>query len=199
MIWNHGGAPSRQGATRSEEWGNLLAAAGYVVIHPARLPLNDPTPRRGECEANGVVEPDQCSHFVAQVIYGPQTTHFLIEHLADVAALDPALAGLLDGELASSSPAIRRARPWRWPTPAPGSSSWTAVRIYDERDETPPRLPGHRRARSDVRRVPLRVPARRRGDGSAVDSFAGIDRPFMFITGVGDETGEPPESRTRHG
>jgi hypothetical protein len=26
-------------------------------------------------------------------------------------------------------------------------------------------------------------------------SFVGIDRPFMFITGVGDKTGEPPEAR----
>jgi hypothetical protein len=26
-------------------------------------------------------------------------------------------------------------------------------------------------------------------------SFAGLDRPFLFITGVGDETGEPPETR----
>jgi hypothetical protein len=31
--------------------------------------------------------------------------------------------------------------------------------------------------------------------GFTLQSFAGIDRPFMFITGVGDETGEPPESR----
>ena len=54
VIWNHGGAPLSARRTRSEEWGNLLAAAGYVVIHPARLPLADPTPRRAECEANGV-------------------------------------------------------------------------------------------------------------------------------------------------
>ena len=31
--------------------------------------------------------------------------------------------------------------------------------------------------------------------GFQPDSFAGIDRPFLSITGVGDETGEPPETR----
>src|SRR5678815_4470296 len=37
IIWSHGGDPSPNGRTRSEEWGNTLAAAGYVVIHPSRL------------------------------------------------------------------------------------------------------------------------------------------------------------------
>jgi hypothetical protein len=42
VIWNHGGAPSPNGKTRSDEWGNTLAAAGYVVIHPSRLPVENP-------------------------------------------------------------------------------------------------------------------------------------------------------------
>jgi hypothetical protein len=32
-------------------------------------------------------------------------------------------------------------------------------------------------------------------DGNKRSSYAGIGRPFLFITGVGDETQEPPESR----
>jgi hypothetical protein len=32
--------------------------------------------------------------------------------------------------------------------------------------------------------------------GFGVSSFDDVDRPFMFITGAGDETGEPPAART---
>ena len=195
VIWNHGGAPSQRGATRSAEWGNLLAAAGYVVIHPARPPLADPTPLRAECEANGVLEPDQCSQFVAQVIYGPQTTHFLIDHLADVAALDPVLTGLLDdarivvaGHSAGSTVALANAGA-RQQFVEDGP-------VYDERNNTPIAFlatgvqgPMYAGFHSGFQPADAAT-------GSAVDSFGGIDRPFMFITGVGDETGEPPESRT---
>ena len=195
VIWNHGGAPSRQGATRSEEWGNLLAAAGYVVIHPSRLPIADPTPLRAECEANGIVDPDQCSHFVAQLLYGPQNTHFLIEHLTDVAALNPALAGLLDeqrivvaGHSAGSTVALANA--------GARQQFVDGGPLYDERDEAPlaflaTGVQGPMYAGFQSGFQPAEV-----GTGSAVHSFAGIDRPFMFITGIGDETGEPPESRT---
>lgn len=195
VIWNHGGAPSRQGATRSEEWGNLLAAAGYVVIHPSRLPIADPTPLRAECEANGIVDPDQCSHFVAQLLYGPQNTHFLIEHLTDVAALNPALAGLLDeqrivvaGHSAGSTVALANA--------GARQQFVDGGPLYDERDEAPlaflaTGVQGPTYAGFQSGFQPAEV-----GTGSALHSFAGIDRPFMFITGIGDETGEPPESRT---
>ena len=192
VIWNHGGAPSRQGATRSEEWGNLLAAAGYVVIHPARLPLADSEPLRPDCEANGIHAPDECSHWIAQLIYGPQNTHFLIDHLDDLAALDPALTGLLDperivvaGHSAGSTVALANA--------GARQQFVDGGPLYDERDDAPvaflatgvqgPMFAGFHSGFQ---------PAAPELD---VHSFTGIDRPFMFITGVGDETGEPPESR----
>ncbi len=195
VIWNHGGAPSRQGATRSAEWGTLLAAAGYVVIHPARLPLADPTPLRAECEANGVLEPDDCSHFVGQVLYGPQTTHFLVAHLAEIAALDPALAGLLDaerivvaGHSAGSTVALANAGARQQFT--------DGGPLYDERDDAPiaflaTGVQGPMYAGFSSGFQPADA-----ATGSALHSFTAIDRPFMFITGIGDETGEPPESRT---
>ena len=192
VIWNHGGAPSRQGATRSEEWGTLLAAAGYVVIHPARLPLADPAPRRPDCEANGILTPEECSHWIAQLIYGPRTTHFLIDHLDDVAALDPALTGLLDPDLivvaghsAGSTVALANA--------GARQQFVDGGPLYDERDDAPvaflatgvqgPMFAGFHSGFQ---------PAAPELDRH---SFTSIDRPFMFITGVGDETGEPPESR----
>jgi hypothetical protein len=195
VIWNHGGAPSSQGAMRSQEWGNLLAAAGYIVIHPARLPVADPSTVRADCEANDILEPNECSFWIAEFIYGPQNTRFIIQHLADVAALDPALDGLLDPErivvaghsAGSTVPlAIAGARQ-QWVIGGPQ---------YEERDDAPIAFlatgvqgpmyagfsSGFRSADSDS------------GFGTR-SFFSGIDRPFMFITGIGDETKEPPESR----
>jgi hypothetical protein len=192
VIWNHGGAPSPRGATRSAEWGNLLAAAGYVVIHPSRMPIADATPFRAECRANGIVATDECTNWVAQFRYGPQTTHFLVEHLADVAALDPALTRLLDpqrivlaGHSAGSSVPLANAGAWQqFVTNGPR---------YDERDDAPMAFlvtgvqgPTYAGFRSGFQ------PGEPEID---LHSFTGIDRPLMSITGVGDETGEPPESR----
>ena len=202
VIWNHGGAPSRQGATRSEEWGNLLAAAGYVVIHPARLPLADPEPLRPDCEANGILAPDECSHWIAQLIYGPQNTHFLIDHLDDLAALDPALTGLLDPELHRGRRTLGRfdrgVGQRRRPAAIRGRRS--PLRRARRR---PGRLPGHRRAGPDVRRIPLRVPARR---PRARCSQLHRDRPAVHVHhgrrrrdgGAAGESGDGMAHRAGH-
>ena len=196
VIWNHGGAPSQTGATRSAEWGNLLAAAGYVVIHPARLPLADPTPLRAECEANGVLAPDECSHCVAQAHLRAPDHPLPHRPPGRRRRPRPSPRPGCSTPRASSSPAIRRARPWRWPTPAPGSSSWTTApsttsATTPQSPSSPPACRGRCIAGFHSGFQPADA-----ATGSASHSFGGIDRPFMFITGVGDETGEPPESRT---
>jgi hypothetical protein len=194
VIWHHGGNPSARGATRSEEWSQNLAAAGYVVVHPSRTLIADPTPFEAECRDNGFAVPDECAYWVTQSRYGPQNTHFLIDHLADVEALDPALAGMLDADMivvAGHSPGttsvLANAGAWqRWTPGAPQ---------YDERNDAPiaflatgvqgPMYAGFRSG--------FQSPGTHRA--ITEHSFVGIDRPFMFITGVGDETGEPPEAR----
>jgi dienelactone hydrolase len=194
VIWHHGGNPSARGATRSEEWSRNLAAAGYVVVHPSRTLIADPTPFEAECRDNGFKVPDECAYWVTQNRYGPQNTHFLIDHLADVEALDPALAGTLDADMivvaghsAGTTSVLSNAGAWqRWRPAAPQ---------YDERNDAPvaflatgvqgPMYAGFHSG--------FQSP----GPHNAITehSFSGIDRPFMFITGVGDETGEPPEAR----
>jgi predicted dienelactone hydrolase len=194
VIWHHGGTPSARGATRSEEWSRHLAAAGYVMVHPSRRMIADPAPFQAECRDNGFKLPDECAYWVTQHRYGPQNTHFLIDHLADVEALDPALAGLLDpdtivvaGHSGGTSSVLANAGAWqRWRPGAPQ---------YDERNDAPvaflatgvqgPMYAGFQSG--------FHSPGVHRA--IAEHSFAGIDRPFMFITGVGDETGEPPEAR----
>ena len=194
VIWHHGGNPHARGSERSEEWGTTLAAAGYVVIHPSRAPITDTTPYDAECAANGYVDHDSCAYFEAQYRLGPQTTHALIDNLARVEALDPALAGQLDatrivvgGHSAGSTGPL---------TAAGATQSWLAGGpTYSERDERPiaflatgvqgPMYAGFGSG--------FQSPGS--GAGVAQHGFATIDRPFLFVTGVGDETGEPPEAR----
>ena len=194
VIWNHGGSPSEIGATRSDEWGRTLAAAGYVVVHPSRTLIPDPTPFRAECRDSGFQSPDECAHWVTQFRYGPQNIHYLISHLPDLEALDPALAGLLDankivvaGHSAGSATVL---------AVAGASQQWKPNgQQYADRNDAPiaflatgvqgPMYAGFNSG--------FQSP----GTSTAIrqHSFTGIDRPFLFITGVGDETGEPPEAR----
>ena len=165
----------------------------WCFIHHGRL-IPDSTPFEAECRDNGVTSPDACAYWVTQVRYGPQNTHFLISHLADVEALDPALAGMLDvdmivvaGHSAGTTAVLANAGAWQqWMPGAPR---------YDERNDAPiaflatgvqgPMYAGFQAG--------FQSPGTHRA--IAEHSFVGIDRPFMFITGVGDETGEPPEAR----
>lgn len=194
VIWHHGGPPSARGATRSAEWGEKLAAAGYIVIHPARPLLEDPTPFAVECQDNGINDPDECVFWMTQYRYGPQNTHFLIDHLSDIESLDPVLAGLLDatkivvaGHSAGTTAVLANAGAWQqWEPNGPQ---------YNERNDTPiaflaTGVQGPMYAGFDSG---FQSPGSHRG--VAEHSFAGIDRPFLFISGVGDETGEPPETR----
>lgn len=194
VIWHHGGNPSARGASRSEEWSRTLAAAGYVVIHPSRTPIADPTPFEDECWDNGFKDFDACVYWVSQVRYGAQNTHFLILHFAEIEGLDPALAGMLDatkivvaGHSGGSIAVLANAGAWQqWEPNIPP---------YNERNDAPiaflatgvqgPMYAGFGSG--------FQSPGSHRG--VAEHSFVGIDRPFMFITGVGDETGEPPETR----
>jgi hypothetical protein len=56
-----------------------LAAAGYVGIHPSRMPILDVTPFLLECLLNGMTDPALCAAWIAQSRYGLQTTHFLFD------------------------------------------------------------------------------------------------------------------------
>jgi hypothetical protein len=194
VIWHHGGHPSPRGATRSEEWSRNLAAAGYVLVHPSRAFIADPTPFEAECRDNGFKVLDECAYWVTQARYGPQNTHFLISHLSDIEALDPALAGMLDADLivvaghsAGSAAVLANAGAWQqW---LPGGPQ------YNERNDAPIGFLATGVMGPMYAGFPLGFQSPGTHRASTEHSFAGIERPFMFITGVGDRTGEPPEAR----
>jgi predicted dienelactone hydrolase len=185
VIWNHGGAPSPAGNTRSEEWGNTLAAAGYVVIHPSRITVENTGAFKRECRDNGFNGTDECAHWLAQSRFGPQNTHFIIDNLLQIEAAHPALARRLDsskivvaGHSAGSTTVLANAG---------ALQSWVAGGpTYNERDNRPIAF---------LATGPQGPMYAGFNTGFQTTSFRQIDRPFMFITGVGDETGEPSPTR----
>jgi dienelactone hydrolase len=192
VLWNHGGSPSSRGDTRSAEWGATLAGAGYVVIHPARVVIPNPQDHAAECLRNGVTSPSQCTLWASQHLFAPETTTFLLDHLGEVEALVPALSGLLDvdsvvvgGHSAGSTTVLRNAGAHQQFLPngpvhgGPGDPS-VDPRI-DVFLASGPQGPAYAGFGSGFL------------DGS---NYAAIAKPFLFITGVGDQTGEPSEART---
>jgi hypothetical protein len=173
-----------------------LAAAGYVMIHPSRTPIPDPAPFEAECRDNGFKTPDQCVYWVTQFRYGPQNTHFLIRHLRDIEGLNPALVGMLDankivvaGHSAGTTAVLANAGAWQqWKPGGPRQR-------YNERNDAP--IAFLATGVQGPMYAGFHAGFQSPGTHSAITehSFVGIDRPFMFITGVGDETGEPPEAR----
>jgi predicted dienelactone hydrolase len=190
VIWNHGGLPSANGRTRSEEWGKALAAAGYVVIHPSRVVV-EPAPFQTLCEREGFPVPADCQLFVSQVVFGPATAAFAIDSLAAIEAAVPALAGRIDAaHLAVAGHSAGSAMPL---------ALAGAVRQF----AGPPRNSIDTRPIAFLASGPQGPDYAGFDTGFREDSFHAIDaRPFLWITGRGDETGdedapqhEPSEAR----
>ena len=194
VFWNHGGSPSPNAGERSENWSMKLASAGYVVIHPVRTYISDPGPFMDECLLNGFTTPDECIYWVSQQRYGPENIHFLLAHLPEIEALDAALSGMLDssriviaGHSAGTAVVLATAGAWQqWQPAAPR---------YNENDPAPmaflatgvqgPMYAGYLTGFHSAGE-----------NGISEFSFSQLTRPFLFITGVGDMNGKPPEART---
>jgi hypothetical protein len=186
VIWHHGGVTSPNGRTRSAEWGETLARAGYVVVHPSRVDAPDVAPLRSECADNGITDPAQCATWYGWQRNGPLLTSFLIDRLHELPRLAPVLRNRLDasrivvaGHSGGSGVAL---------AVAGGSQRFVPTGpVYDQEDTRPlafllsaPQGPAYA------------------GFGSGFDeerSFVDVDRPLLLITGMGDETGEPVPTR----
>jgi hypothetical protein len=126
VIFNHGGPPRTTGREGSTEWSRAMAAAGYVVIHPSRSPVDTPTAdQNAECSANGVIGASACKDWLGHSLFGPANTNFLIGKFAQLASLRPELAGLLDprkvvvaGWSAGTSVVLANSGAWRQFVPA---------------------------------------------------------------------------------
>jgi acetyl esterase/lipase len=162
------------------------------VIHPSRAPVTDVAPFATECTSEGFVLPEECALYVAQSKFGPMTAVFVMDALPEIEALAPALSGLLDATRIAIA----------------GHSAGSPVPLVLAGAVRQNAGPEHR-AR-DLRPVAF-IATGPHGpdygffeDGFHEDSFNEIDaRPFLWITGRGDETGrvgdanhEPSETRT---
>ena len=199
VIWSHGGSPGPNSYTRAEEWGHVLAAAGYVVVHPGRLAV-EVTGHEVECAAAGYDPSDpakieSCRLFISNAVYGPQTAAFTARSLATIEA---AVLAEFPGSVVFDSAKIIMAGHSAG-TPAPlalaGARRYFGTAQQNDIDLHPVAFLATGPHGADYAQF---------NDGFNEDSFNFIDsRPFLFISGRGDETGgigqpqhEPSEGRT---
>jgi predicted dienelactone hydrolase len=186
VIWHHGGTTARRSDARSVEWGETLARAGYVVIHPARVEARDVTPYLAECAANGVTDPAHCAEWYGYHRNGALITSAVIDQLSEIENLAPALQGRLDASKIVVA----------------GHSGGTSAVLANAggRQQFVPGGPVYRE--EDSRPIAFLATAPQgpayAGFTSGFDEklgFVDIERPLLMITGMGDETGEPVPTR----
>ena len=193
VIWSHGGDLNGTGHLSSAEWGNALAASGYVVIHMAHLPQT--TAQRDALYADYGLTPAQgLACFTAALALRPRDAHAVIRDVGALlgqitelpAAYDPAriaVAGHSFG--AYTTRTISGARVDLCPNAATVSGlpvNWPH-RNVSFRSEIPvafmalsPQGPGR--------------------FGFSATSWAGLNRPDITMSGDGDFTqGEQPSDR----
>jgi hypothetical protein len=186
VIWHHGGTTSNRGYLRSAEWGETLARAGYVVIHPARVDAPDVDPFLAECTANGITDEALCPGWYGYHRNGTLITSVVIDRLRDLEGLSPALRHRIDpakivvaGHSGGTSAVLASA----------GASQQfvDGGPVYDEVDTRPIAF------LASAPQGPMYAGFRSGFDEET--SFGDLDRPLMLITGMGDETGEPVPTR----
>ncbi|MCB1380204.1 MAG: hypothetical protein KDK89_17830 [Alphaproteobacteria bacterium] len=192
VIFNHGGMTNANGRTGSSEWSTLMAKAGYIVVHPSRLPVPNPAAFTTTCQDNEVsTDPGPCAAFVGHHLYGPMNTDFLIslfpQITARVQANDPLMLGSLNrnkvivaGWSGGSSVVAANAGAWK--------QFADAGPVYDFKTTRPIGFFGVSTQGPDYAGF---------SGGFRSLSYDGIDnRPFLTITGKGDTNGKFSEGRT---
>jgi hypothetical protein len=187
VIFNHGGGPSPNARERAARWGETFAAAGYVVIHPARTRPANLGDFADECAANGQTTVADCVMWIASYRFGPSTTHFLIDRLKQLDdaypefRLDVARTVVAGYSAGSVVPLANAGARQQWVDHGT---------VYRERDARPIAFIGIAPAGPSYAGF---------ASGFQSGSYARIDgRPFLFVTGVGDTTNteKPSESRS---
>lgn len=91
VVWSHGGGLRPTADFGNEAWGEVLAAAGYAVVHIVHLA--DPGDEAWVCAQ---VELAPCTSFAAGRYLRPGDAVAVLDHPAEVIAARPELAGRLD-------------------------------------------------------------------------------------------------------
>lgn len=131
VILNHGGGAGLSGRSTLSTWGNIFAKAGFIVIHPSRMPVANVTPAMtSACKANGwPTSAGSCGYYHGWMIYGPRNTGFLISRFPSILnrllAQDATYPGTLDasrvivgGWSGGSTIPLANAGAWRQFTPS---------------------------------------------------------------------------------
>lgn len=194
VIMNHGGAINENGKASLSEWSEKLVEDGFIVIHPSRVRVRNPT--AGElaiCKLNKQsVDPDKCGVFLGAMIYGPRNTDFIISRFSDIQArlqvVDDETNATLDatrvivgGWSGGSSIVLANAGAWRRFDPE-------GPKVTNQISLLPIGFFGLSTMGPDYAGF---------GAGFQSESYNDIDeRPFLTITGKGDNHGKTSEART---
>lgn len=184
IVWSHGGLVRFGEHDGTDDWSELLAAAGYVVIIPSHTPEVNPTAFTPMCADNGftVVE---CPIWVAQNTHRPLDISAVIDALATIEAQSPELDKLLDGSrigvgghsAGTTSVLSLAGATQQWvPTAGPYQHADARVSAFLAASPQGPLSAGF-------------------NSGFPDNGFQTLAGPLLSITGVGDETGEPSIAR----
>lgn len=93
IVWSHGGGPRNNvSLDMNREWSQLLARAGYIVIHPAHIEPD----RLALCEKLGISDTQACLQLIAMTWYRPTDARAVLDALPQIVAAFPQLQGRVD-------------------------------------------------------------------------------------------------------
>lgn len=167
VVWSHGGGPRPAGGFANEAWGELLAAAGYAVVHIVHL-----SDRADEAWACARVGLTPCDASAARRYLRPGDAITVLDRLADVVAARPELAGRLDLD--------------RVVMAGHSNGAFTTLAVAG----APFDIPGGAHGVSFASTVPSGYlalsPAIGEPVGFAADAWAALDEPVLMASGAGD-------------
>ncbi len=198
IILNHGGGTNGNGRDSMPEWSTLFAEAGFIVIHPSRIkPSSLSAGQLGLCRKYGGPKeliPRICKSFLGYKMYGPLNSDFIIDSFPKIQAkmllTDPAMTGTLDSNL---SKVIVGGWSGGSTIPAANAGAWrrfhpSADKVFFQKTLKPVAFFGYSTMGPDYAGF---------DGGFQSDSYNKIDeRPFLTITGKGDNHGKTSEART---
>ena len=184
VIWSHGGLVRGGSHDGTDGWSEWLAAAGYVVVVPFHIPEETPTSYTAMCADNNI--PDvECPIWMGMFTHRPLDASFLIDSLATIEAASPALAGKLDRE--------------RIAVGGHSAGTTSGLSMLGATQQWVQTAGPYTHVDPRVDAVLAASPQGPRSAGFASGfgnrAFETIDRPMLSVTGVGDDTGEPPRAR----
>ncbi|MCX7753572.1 MAG: hypothetical protein N2443_12035 [Blastocatellia bacterium] len=93
VVWSHGGGPRNTvSPDMNREWSEVLARAGYIVVHPAHVEPD----RLALCRKLGISNMQTCLQLNAMTWYRPSDARAVLDALPQIVAAFPQLRGRVD-------------------------------------------------------------------------------------------------------